>query len=571
MADTTFTGTVEALPTAQPKTLIGQWTVSGKAVIVSNKTDIDQDRGPVDVGSCVAVTGTTNTNGSIAATGIEVRRGQGGCKGNSGNDDDDKSDVDFRGTVTAIAKSGSTSTWTVSGRMVQVSADTKIEPRGNPPELNDCVDVQGNLTGTTLVASRIQGLGKGACRAEKGHEDTPRLIGLIEKLPAVSTLIGDWTVSGQQVKVTADTDLEHDQAPFAVGACVEVRGPVQSSVVQATHIETTDPSRCTSITAPGEREIFGTVVSIPAAFPGVMVVDSRNVSVTATTVIDTTKGSLKVGVCVSVRGMLQADGSIVASRVEVQSSSGMCILPGGVVSSGSFSSFAVSPGQIVSIFGLNIGPATEIPLAILPGNTISSNLFHFQVLFDDKPAPILYLSMGQINAVVPCGVTPGKTVKVQVQSNGAWSNAVTVPVVAAWPSIFTQKNSGKGPGAILNVSADGKTRTLNTDSNPALQSSTVEVYATGLGTPSTGCVDGQIVQPNATNTYPTVSGVTATIGGKPANVTYAGSAPGFVTGLFQVNVQVPTGSTGASLPINLQVKTGTTTATSPDGVTISVK
>jgi uncharacterized protein (TIGR03437 family) len=43
--------------------------------------------------------------------------------------------------------------------------------------------------------------------------------------------------------------------------------------------------------------------------------------------------------------------------------------------------------------------------------------------------------------------------------------------------------------------------------------------------------------------------VTATIGGKAATVLFAGAAPGFVTGLVQLNIQVPTGVTGSALPI----------------------
>jgi len=62
--------------------------------------------------------------------------------------------------------------------------------------------------------------------------------------------------------------------------------------------------------------------------------------------------------------------------------------------------------------------------------------------------------------------------------------------------------------------------------------------------------------------------VTATIGGLPATVTYAGGAPLELAGLLQVNVTIPSGvATGASVPIVITVGT----ASSQTGVTIAIK
>jgi len=61
--------------------------------------------------------------------------------------------------------------------------------------------------------------------------------------------------------------------------------------------------------------------------------------------------------------------------------------------------------------------------------------------------------------------------------------------------------------------------------------------------------------------------VTATIGGKPAYVQYAGGASGLVAGVMQVNLQIPAGiAAGNSVPVSVQVGTATT----PAGVTIAV-
>jgi uncharacterized protein (TIGR03437 family) len=61
--------------------------------------------------------------------------------------------------------------------------------------------------------------------------------------------------------------------------------------------------------------------------------------------------------------------------------------------------------------------------------------------------------------------------------------------------------------------------------------------------------------------------VTATIGGVDAPVLYAGSAPGLLSGVMQVNVQIPATAQSGNLP--LVVTVGTTGSQS--GVTVSVQ
>jgi uncharacterized protein (TIGR03437 family) len=59
---------------------------------------------------------------------------------------------------------------------------------------------------------------------------------------------------------------------------------------------------------------------------------------------------------------------------------------------------------------------------------------------------------------------------------------------------------------------------------------------------------------------------TVTIGGKTANVNYAGGAPNIVQGVMQVNAQVPAGLTAGDAPVVILVnKTAT-----QNGVTVAV-
>jgi uncharacterized protein (TIGR03437 family) len=67
-------------------------------------------------------------------------------------------------------------------------------------------------------------------------------------------------------------------------------------------------------------------------------------------------------------------------------------------------------------------------------------------------------------------------------------------------------------------------------------------------------VDGQL----ALNTYPMpVQTVTATVNGVSALVNYAGAAPGFVAGVMQINLQIPTGVVSGTAEVKVTVGTVT--------------
>jgi uncharacterized protein (TIGR03437 family) len=135
---------------------------------------------------------------------------------------------------------------------------------------------------------------------------------------------------------------------------------------------------------------------------------------------------------------------------------------------------------------------------------------------------------------------------------------VQVSLVAASPALFTVSS---GVGQAVAVNQDGS---LNSTQNPAQLSSIVVLYATGQGQTQPAGVTGQAAQaPYGTPQLP----VSLTIGGVPADVIWAGSAPGFV-GLLQINARIPGGfiPTG-DLPVILTIGTYRSAA----GVTIAIE
>jgi uncharacterized protein (TIGR03437 family) len=233
----------------------------------------------------------------------------------------------------------------------------------------------------------------------------------------------------------------------------------------------------------------------------------------------------------------------------------------GVANAASYASGPVAPGEIVSLFGTAIGPARPAFLTLTNPRLVANSVAGLRVLFDGVPAPILYGSGGQVNVVVPYSVAGKSITRLQVEYLGALSPTVTLPVVAAAPGVFTLDTSGQGPGAILNA-GDGS---VNTSASPAAPGDWVSIFATGAGSTTPSGVDGLVSSPPLPQPDAKVS---VTIGGLPCETNYTGAAPGFVSGLLQINARVPQGVTpGPSVPVQIAVGG----ISSQPGVTMAVR
>ncbi|MGC9945614.1 MAG: hypothetical protein ABSF64_04400 [Bryobacteraceae bacterium] len=233
----------------------------------------------------------------------------------------------------------------------------------------------------------------------------------------------------------------------------------------------------------------------------------------------------------------------------------------GVANAASYTPGAVAPGEIVSLFGSAIGPPTPASLALTNPVLVANALEGVHVWFDGVPAPVLYASSGQVNVVAPYAVAGESATLVQVEYLGALSAPLSLPVAATAPGIFTLDATGTGPGAILNAADDS----VNSAANPAPRGDWVSIFATGAGATTPAGVDGLL--PSGPSYNPKAN-VVVTIGGQVCTLNYQGAAPGLVSGVVQINAQVPATVTPASnVPVQLLIGG----ATSQSGVTIAVR
>ncbi|HXS95718.1 MAG TPA: hypothetical protein VN736_14035 [Candidatus Limnocylindrales bacterium] len=197
------------------------------------------------------------------------------------------------------------------------------------------------------------------------------------------------------------------------------------------------------------------------------------------------------------------------------------VAAGGIVNAASFTT-AIAPGGIISIFGQGLAGG-EIPTA---------------VDVDGAAGQVFVASSFQVNALVPQSVEPGThTVRVQSGLGTAQQTIVVTPVA---PAIFLVGSSG----AVVNQ--DGN---LNAAANPVSRGQYLTIYATGLGAVTARGGLSVAATP-----------VTVTIGSLDVAAAFAGSAPGY-PGLYQVNVQIPTGiAPGVGIPLTLKQGVSTSNA-----------
>jgi uncharacterized protein (TIGR03437 family) len=223
----------------------------------------------------------------------------------------------------------------------------------------------------------------------------------------------------------------------------------------------------------------------------------------------------------------------------------------------SYAGGSIALGEIVYIVGTGMGPAAVTTLTLDDAGLVATQLAGTSVRFNGIPAPLIYTSASAVAAIVPYEA-PGSTAQVTVTYQGRTSPALSIPISNALPGLFTLNSSGTGQLSALNEDFS-----INGAARPAVAGSIVTLFATGEGQTSPTGVDGK---PATVPIPKPVASVTATIGGIPAPVLYAGGAPGEVAGVMQVNVLIPPGVSGPAVPV--LVKVGT--VSSQAGTTIAV-
>jgi uncharacterized protein (TIGR03437 family) len=212
---------------------------------------------------------------------------------------------------------------------------------------------------------------------------------------------------------------------------------------------------------------------------------------------------------------------------------GVWLNPTGVVNAANYAPITnpVAPGELIALFGNGMASET----AAAQGAPLPLSLAGVQVLVNGKPAPLVFVSPGQISAVVPFSTT-AQFATFQVMNNGAASNPVTMYTNLLSPGVFAMDAGGTGPAAILHADFSPVS-----EANPAIPGESVIAFVTGLGAVNPAVPDGAAAPAQPLSHAATEKQMIVFIGGKAAAVSYAGLAPGFA-GVYQINCTIPDGA-----------------------------
>jgi uncharacterized protein (TIGR03437 family) len=205
-----------------------------------------------------------------------------------------------------------------------------------------------------------------------------------------------------------------------------------------------------------------------------------------------------------------------------------CIAPSAPASISS----PLAPGELFSIYGADYGPVEGV-IAQPSGGMIGTSLGGIQVTVEDTPVPLLYVSSAQINAVAPFLLQGRTAAHIKIVTSSGTSNKVVLGVRDVLPEVFAVSNQNG---------------TQNSQPNPAHAGDYLSIWASGLGQTNPPSIDGAI--PTAAGDPPIASialqaatvqnpNISFSLQTPPVTVLYAGNAPGLVSGVTQINFELP--------------------------------
>jgi len=212
------------------------------------------------------------------------------------------------------------------------------------------------------------------------------------------------------------------------------------------------------------------------------------------------------------------------------------ISDGGVVNHASFAPMA--PGSIAAIIGTDLNDGSMIAFSNFgEDGKLLTALGGASVRINGIAAPIMYSFSGQLGVQIPFQLEGEASASVEVTVDGHTSEPRTIFVDSAAPGIFTLNQAGSGQGTVLiansGILAAPAVSIAGQSSRPAQRGESITIYCTGLGT-----VDPPVETGAPAGASETPTRATVLIDGLPAEVSYSGTAPGFV-GLYRVDATVP--------------------------------
>ncbi len=217
----------------------------------------------------------------------------------------------------------------------------------------------------------------------------------------------------------------------------------------------------------------------------------------------------------------------------------------GVVNGASFLSRGIAPGEIISVFGVDLGPAEGVNGSLNPVTgrlvTLAGDV---SVTINGIPLPLFFVRHDQINALAPVEIAGLSNALVVVSYKQVVSAARVVPVISTNPGLFVFPETTQA--IVLNQNG-----MVNGPSSGATRGSYISLFGTGQGSVVPVLGAGELAR-GGTDLSFFSEPVVVRIGGIEAQVTFTGMAPGFA-GLFQINLILPQGVAPGTVIVEVEI------------------
>jgi len=271
-------------------------------------------------------------------------------------------------------------------------------------------------------------------------------------------------------------------------------------------------------------------------------------------------------------GAVTGDRTYTATQTVTLSPSASCtntkmpVIQGSIVDAAAFTPNLAS-GGLWTIKGLNF-ETSNLKRSAGPGDLVNNAfptvLSCIGVEVNGQLVPITYVQTDQINFQGPA--TPGPATIVVV-SNAGKQNALrsataNINIASVAPAFFTF-NGTSIAAQFANSANIVANPSVVPGARPAHPGDIVTLYGTGFGATDPPIAVGGL----ATGVSKvTATPITVMIGNVNATVSYVGLSPGSISGLYQINVQIPATTPNGDIPVVVTIGS----ASSPAGATIPV-
>jgi uncharacterized protein (TIGR03437 family) len=220
----------------------------------------------------------------------------------------------------------------------------------------------------------------------------------------------------------------------------------------------------------------------------------------------------------------------------------------------------LAPLALVSLYGKDLAVVSraitpdDVRNGQLPTTLIGTGV---SIAIDNIAVPILFVSPGQINFLIPGNIRTGHR-KLRLLTNGKAGADVEIHIAESSPGLFQMDAN-----VIIATRPDGS---LVSASSPAEPGDVLVIYAAGLGV-TQPAISGLSI-PNVAASITARSQFAVLLNDVPvpdSHILYAGLTPGFA-GLYQINCRLP-----ADTPANPEIRLRLPGQTSPPRLHLAVR